>query len=68
MMQRPLRAYRDRHVADRRDADGDDDRRTRPPGETERAELAAFFRELGLGWEIDPEGLIDRLADPRGTR
>lgn len=33
--------------------------------ETERCELSAFFRELGLGWEVDGEGLIDRLADPR---
>ena len=37
-------------------------------GEAERAELAAFFRELGLGWDFDPEGLIDRLADPRRGR
>jgi hypothetical protein len=29
---------------------------------TERAELAAFFRELGLGWEVDAEGLVDRIA------
>lgn len=35
------------------------------PTDTERAELAGFFRELGLGWEIDAERLVDRLADPR---
>lgn len=32
----------------------------------EGRELAAFFRELGFGWEFDPERLIDRLANPRG--
>ena len=31
-----------------------------------RAELASFFRELGLGWEVDAESLVDRLADQRG--
>lgn len=50
----------------------------RPPSEnpacpdrgadTERAEMAAFFRELGLGWEVDAERLIDRLADARSER
>ena len=36
--------------------------------DAERAELAAFFRELGLGWEVDPERLVNRLSDVRGGR
>lgn len=46
-------------------ADSDDWRRA---ADADRAELAAFFRGLGLGWEVDPEVLIDRLADPRDGR
>ncbi len=36
--------------------------------DAERAELSAFFRELGLGWDIDAERLIDRLADARSRQ
>jgi hypothetical protein len=36
--------------------------------DAERAELAAFFRELGLGWEVDAERLVDRLAGARSGR
>lgn len=43
------------------------DERDTIPAPEER-ELAAFFRELGLGWEFDAEGLIDWLAAPWGRR
>jgi hypothetical protein len=56
MMHRPVRTLSE--------TTADPDRAT----DTERAELAAFFRELGLGWEIDPERLVDRLAHERSRR
>jgi hypothetical protein len=56
MIQRPIRIPSE-DTADR-------DRVT----DVERAEMAAFFRELGLGWEVDAERLIDRLADARSGR
>jgi hypothetical protein len=34
----------------------------------EACELTAFFRELGLGWEFDAEGLVERLAEARTPR
>jgi hypothetical protein len=37
-------------------------------GVMEERELAAFFRELGLGWEYDPEGLIERLSAAEARR
>lgn len=40
----------------------------KPGSAVERAELAAFFCELGLGCEIDAEGLIDRLVETRSQR
>jgi hypothetical protein len=56
MIQRPIRPPSENPACPDRGAD------------TERAEMAAFFRELGLGWEVDAERLIDRLADARSER
>jgi hypothetical protein len=36
-----------------------------PDAAIDYRELTAFFRELGLGWDYDAEGLVERLAERR---